>query len=259
MRIPAPLNSLNDIKCYFVEAGLEEIVGTAKISDLPRGNEHNGNSPISPQLFDLYRLHRFVLENKRLTILEFGTGWSTKIFADALYKHQKLAKSAIINLRKDNLFQLHVVDDQQEFIDISASRIDKDMSHNVHFYQEKVLMTTFNGRIATEYKSLPNINPDLIYIDGPDQFSSIGSINGWSTRTSDMMPMSADVLKIEHFLVPGTIIIIDGRAANARFIKANFQRNWTYNYDDQFDQHYFCLDEDPLGRYNNAQLNYYNS
>ena len=41
------------------------------------------------------------------------------------------------------------------------------------------------------------------------------------------MPMSCDILKIEHFLKPGTIIVVDGRAANSRFIKKNLQRNWT--------------------------------
>ena len=29
--------------------------------------------------------------------------------------------------------------------------------------------------------------------------------------------MAADILSIEHFLHPGTLIVIDGRTANARF------------------------------------------
>ena len=37
-------------------------------------------------------------------------------------------------------------------------------------------MTTFNGRIATEFKKLPNCNPDFIYLDGPDQFNVISNI-----------------------------------------------------------------------------------
>ena len=39
------------------------------------------------------------------------------------------------------------------------------------------------------------------------------------------MPMTSDILKIEHFLKPGTIIIVDGRASNSRFLKSNFQEN----------------------------------
>ena len=30
--------------------------------------------------------------------------------------------------------------------------------------------------LCTYYDNLPNISPDLIYLDGPDQFSSIGSL-----------------------------------------------------------------------------------
>ena len=34
-----------------------------------------------------------------------------------------------------------------------------------------------------------------------------------------MMPMQCDILKIEYYLIPGTIIIADGRAANSKFLK----------------------------------------
>ena len=54
-----------------------------------------------------------------------------------------------------------------------------------------------------------------------------------------MMPMISDVLKFEHFLTPGTIIVTDGRTANARFLKANFQRNWSHIHKNKSDQHYF--------------------
>ena len=45
-------------------------------------------------------------------------------------------------------------------------------------------------------------------------------------------------------------------AANARFLKANLQRNWQYNYVMEFDQHFFELKEKPLGRFNKAQIEY---
>ena len=39
-----------------------------------------------------------------------------------------------------------------------------------NFHLSQVEMTTFNGRACTMYNSLPNICPDFIYLDGPDQF-----------------------------------------------------------------------------------------
>ena len=36
--------------------------------------------------------------------------------------------------------------------------------------------------------------------------------------------MSCDILMIENFLMPGTIIVVDGRGANAEFLRKNFKR-----------------------------------
>jgi len=47
-------------------------------------------------------------------------------------------------------------------------------------------------------------------------------------------------------LVPGTLIVVDGRTANARFLKNNLKRNWNYYYSKDFDQHFFELKEMPL-------------
>ena len=68
--------------------------------------------------------------------------------------------------------------------------------------------------------------------------------------------MAADILSIEHFLHPGTLIVIDGRTANARFLKTNLQRDWAYFYSNSWDQHFFELQEEPLGRYNKLYLDH---
>jgi len=69
--------------------------------------------------------------------------------------------------------------------------------------------------------------------------------------------MLCDVLKFEHFLTPGTIIILDGRTANARFLKTNFQRDWKHLHNVYNDHHYFWLDEPSLGKHNTEQLKFY--
>ena len=80
--------------------------------------------------------------------------------------------------------------------------------------------------------------PDLIYLDGPFNYSDTGEIRGISTNHQDRVAMSGDILAIEHFLQPGTLIIIDGRTANARFLKCNLQRNWGYYHSQEWDQHF---------------------
>ena len=119
-------------------------------------------------------------------------------------------------------------------------------------------MTTFNNRICTTYKKLPLCNPDFIYLDGPDQFNVKKDIKGISTRHKDMMPMVSDILKFEYFYTPGTIIVCDGRAANAKFLKDHFKRNWRYINDKKNDQHIFWLVDPILGKFNKLQIKFYN-
>ena len=129
----------------------------------------------------------------------------------------------------------------------------------VHFHFSNVKMTNYQGNIVTEYEKLPLCNPDFIYIDGPGQFNVKGNINGISTRHYDMMPMICDILKIEYFLVPGTIIVVDGRTANAIYLKNNLKRKWQYFNDRKNDQHIFCLRDKSLGYVNDRLISFYKS
>ena len=68
--------------------------------------------------------------------------------------------------------------------------------------------------------------------------------------------MSGDILCFENFLLPGTLIVVDGRTANAIFLKNNLQRDWKYYYSEIYDQHFFELNDKPLGPYNKIQLDF---
>ena len=70
--------------------------------------------------------------------------------------------------------------------------------------------------------------------------------------------MSCDILKLEFFYTPGTIIVCDGRAANAKFLLHHFKRKWKYTFDKKKDQHIFCLVDTILGKYNKRQIEFYN-
>ena len=74
-------------------------------------------------------------------------------------------------------------------------------------------------------------------------------LEGVSTNHKDRLPMGADILAVEHFLLTSTLIVTDGRTANALFIKSNLHRNWVYCNDENIDQHYFELLETPLDIY----------
>jgi hypothetical protein len=160
------------------------------------------------------------------------------------------------SIRRSDPFHVDVVDDVSKFLELTERRVPNHLSDVARFHFSPVEMTEFQQRICTKYLKLPNVCPDLIYLDGPSQHSVLGDVSGISTATPDRVPMASDLLRIEHFLLPGTLIVIDGRTANARFLAANFQRGWSYTEDPDQDVHYFELTEPPLGPFNRRQMEF---
>jgi hypothetical protein len=225
--------------------------------DLYESVDPNNKTPFPPELDDLTRLHFLTRTRRVTTILEFGVGKSSIVLADALRRNkEEYGVYVKRNLRRANPFTLFSIDNNEEGIDCCRKDFPKDLLPFIKFHKTDVEMTTFNGRACTMYQRLPNICPDFIYLDAPDQFSIRGEVRGISTDSPDRLPMSADILLIEPFLLPRTLILIDGRTANARFLQNNFQRNWEYVYYVEEDIHTFELMEEPLGVYNAKQIEF---
>jgi hypothetical protein len=251
------------IEDFFIKKGLKLLVDLSKKKKL-LVNEMVINEPYIPELDDLYNLYQYVLINKRTTVFEFGSGWSTLIFSLALKELRDKFFNEVKLLRRNNEFELFVVENEKRYLNISKNRVKKFNKFlniknpiKINYYFSDVEMTTFDDKICTQYKKLPLCNPDFIYLDGPDQFNIKRDINGISTRHKDMMPMVCDILKFEYFYTPGTMIIVDGRAANAKFLRDHFKRKWKYVNDRKNDQHIFYLVDPVLGKHNKLQLKFY--
>lgn len=216
--------------------------------------DKNNKVAFQPEFDDLIRLHWLCLSRNVMTVLEIGSGFSTHTFDHAMNENRtRFAGLVGTAFRKTNLFQVHSLDASAEWIEVTRAR---GVSEAVVFHQSGVQVSEFNGRICTYFDVFPQVSPDLIYLDGPDQFAVSGEIRGVTTGHPDRMPMAADLLAIEHFLTPGTLIVVDGRQANARFLASNFQRNWAYQQSEIFDQSFFELREPPLGRFNRRALDF---
>lgn len=250
---------------YLIDEGLGQYIDFSASDQVFESDRHeimaavdpDNRIPFPPVPADLARLHRSVRTRKVTTVLEFGVGYSTLVMADALLKNrQDYGEFVNSNLRRNNAFEIHAVDADAEFMEKTKSLLPEDLVEIVHFQQSDVTMASVDGRVATYYENMPNISPDLIYLDAPDQFIASGDIRGISTRHPDRMPMSADILAFEHFLAPGTLILVDGRTANARYLASNLQRGWVHNHDEISDVHSLELRELPLGPYNRQQIEF---
>ena len=243
---------------FYLDLGLEVPQPDLLISKVDRSAFESVDDskilPVSAELDDLIRLHYLITSRKATTVLEFGGGKSSVAIDSALtYNKAAYIDYVSANMRRSNLFECHSVDNNKNWLELTKK------SHNfqnVIFHHCPCHVSTFNSRVCTYYDGVPNICPDLIYLDGPDQSSPTGSVRGINTNHPDRVPMAADLLAMEHFLLPGTLIVVDGRTANARFLKTNFQRNWEHSYFEEYDQHFFELKESPLGRYNLKQIQF---
>ena len=248
--------SLKEIKIFFRKKKLDVLFK----------DENRNENLIKPDLFKLYNLYNYITTNKRTTILEFGSGWSSFMFIIALNDLKKKYENRAKLLRRGNLFELFILENNKKYLNITKKRINSFFKKNnirnkckIHYLYSNVSMVKYNKRIATEYEKLPLCNPDFIYLDGPDQFNIKKKINNFSTAHIDLMPMVSDILKIEYFLIPGTIMLSDGRSANVNFLKDHFKRNWVYKYNNnnKVDEHLFFLNDKSLGKINDKLLKFY--
>ncbi len=217
----------------------------------------NYDKPHEFEMDDLCRLHWLVLKRKAINILEIGSGFSTVFMAHAL---EILSKNfdKKINFRVDKKFHIYSLDESKKFLKITKKRIPKNLQKYVSLINSRNKLTEYQGKYATKATNIPNISPDLIYLDGPSQYATSENMDGFNLNNISRFPMSADLLYIEYFLEPSTFIIVDGRTANARFLKDHFKRNWSHRHDEKGDCHYFELKEKPLGFYNKLKLKFKN-
>ena len=215
----------------------------------------NEKKPLVYELPDLCRLHWLVLSRKVFNTLEIGSGFSTIFIADAKYILKKYFKK-VENIRCEKQFHIYSVGENKHFLNITKKRIPKHLLNYISLIFNKVDIINYQGRFALKHRNLPNISPDLIYLDGPSLYSAKKKFMGFAFNNISRVPMSADILFFEFFLEPGTFILIDGRGANAEFLKNFLKRNWKYFYDKKGDCHYFELIEEPWGEWNRRKLKF---
>jgi hypothetical protein len=222
--------------------------------------EARSTGRLPPDYRDLARLHLVNRKRKVFTILEFGVGYSTLVMADALKKNEqdwKLIKNKPA-IRNSSLFELHTLDTELEWINMALFDLPPELRKYVISHHSNVELGKFNGRDCHFYGKIPDVVPDLVYLDGPDPRAVIlpgneARISGWGV---DRVVIAADILQMESWLLPGTMVIVDGRTSNVRFLKHHFYRQWEVASNWNGDITAFELQEFPLGNINLDTLQY---
>lgn len=167
---------------------------------------------------DIYFNYNLVLKKKPKLILELGCGYSTITFASAL---NKLNHGKLISLEQNDFWLKKTFNICNKIDYFSKSKSD--------IISSEAVWKKFDDLQFSIYEKLPECNPDIILIDGPDH----KSVEGKNFMNFDF-PVSGDLLYLENKLKIGTIIIFDGRVKNLNLIQKKLKRKYkkTINYID---------------------------
>jgi hypothetical protein len=204
----------------------------------PRDEPPRPLEPYPPVPGDLESLKNILERTNRLNILEYGVGHSTLVFARHIDRTWGLWANTPLPIR------LNVVDASMEYIGYWAKQIIEACGalvadELIYFHHKTPELVNIGNQIVSCYPYMPKVPPDFIYIDAPEPYQ---------TKMPDAFaPIIGDVLRYEAFLLPNTIIVIDGRAMQARFLFRHLKNQWHYRYCPERDQHFFVQAEGTLG------------
>ena len=193
---------------------------------------------IEPNFNDLARLLKICQNFKPINILEYGCGFSSYVF------HHYLTKDYPSKISKKK--HLQIIEVHNKYLNLTVNRFKKNDS-NIEIILEECRVVRDKYRDDGSHFYLANYNfiPDVIYLDGPDPNDIEKS---FFSRLNQRVPISSDILKIESWLMPGTVLIVDGRNANVRYLKRSFTRNWDWDTNLTNDCSIAILNEQPYGK-----------
>lgn len=156
-----------------------------------------------PDFADLWMLYRLIRARRPASVLEFGSGCSTIIVAQALWENAQSGKSG----------RLYSVDAVQYWAEETRRSLPEHLRKVCELTFSPVIECDYRGTPVFRHASVPDVRPDFLYLDGPPL-----------TRDRNV---AVDALDLEPRFLPGFMMLCDGRFANARFLQQYFTRRYS--------------------------------
>ena len=175
---------------------------------------------IGPDFSDLWFLYQSVRRRKPTCILEFGSGCSTVLLAQALWDNERetLGKSRGV---------LYSIDSDPGWADVTISSLPDHLRPRTEVHFSRVLEIGYEGTPVFRHADVPDVTPDFLYLDGPP-------------LTPDRR-VAIDVLDMEPRFQPGFYLVVDGRKENTAFLLKHLKKKYAYKYRRQFRNSVFEL------------------
>ncbi len=156
---------------------------------------------------DLWYLYRAVRRNRPLNILEFGSGCSTAILAQALRDNEREFGQA---------GRLLSIDNNEHWADVTRQSLPETVRDICEIVYRPIEEAQFAGRRVWRHVDLPPFAPDFIYLDGP----------GYPNGTPGLEKVAMDLLELEDKFPKGFLMIADDRQHNCAFLAEHFKRTY---------------------------------
>ncbi len=156
---------------------------------------------LAPDYADLWFLYRTVKARKPRCVLEFGSGCSTIILAQAVLENAQ---------ESDICGHVYSVDADPYWAAVAQETIPEHLRSVCDIFYSPLREVEHQGTPAFQHATIPDVTPDFLYIDGP-------------ALTHDRR-VTVDVLDLQQHLPKGCFIVIDGRWQTAMFLKRHIKR-----------------------------------
>jgi len=200
------------VRRYWRNCGLEKL-----FSDNDKENLEFRLFVSEHKIADVVNLHKKITYNQFKSVIEFGSGISTVVMAHAMLKnHEKYNIKGTV----------HTVEANPKWADLVRKRIiEIGLEEYVELSTSTPRLSKIGGQICHFFDELPDVRPELMYLDGPDPRDVEGSINGITINGLHFV-VAADPLLYEYSFYPGFQMIVDGRYTNVQFLINNLKRRY---------------------------------
>lgn len=208
-RVPKSLSAAG-ARRYLASTGMDKLLVQGDQSEFRVSDD---------KAVDLRNLHRLVMRLRPANVVEFGCGFSTLAMLHAFSLNAE---------RHGMMGKLHVLESDEKWADNLRKKIPASLCQFVDLQVQAAELIQIGGQLCHAFPVLPNVRPEMMYIDGPDVRTVKGSAHGLSfgPRTALPFACSADPLLYEWGLYPGAVILLDGRVTNVDFLRKNLKRKY---------------------------------
>lgn len=197
---------------------------------------------LAPNPCDLAFLHRTVRRRRPRVIVELGCGNSTIALANALaenYREDRIRRGSAAAPGR-----LYAVDTSLQWIANTRRKLSPEIEPFVDLRHSEAEVVLTEGGLCHVFRELPNVCPDLIFVDGPHSLDVTGTRHGlgFVTETGKPRPqVAADPLIYESTLPKGALILVDGRKCNTLFLRRMLKRRYRFRWNASPGLHEFEL------------------